>query len=384
VRLKDRVRAVHKEILLLVVVSLATVPLFLFTREMAALNRQMHARIADVWYQDGVQQLKAQDVDAAIESFRKATTNAHDNRAYRLALVRALARKSNVQEVRLTLLQLRESAPEDGEINLDLARFAARESDVGAAVRYYHSALYGIWPSREMDSRRRDVRAELIDFLLEHEEAGIVLSELLVFSREIPDTPADHIHVGRLFLRAGEPARAADQFARALRQEPGNVEALSGAGTSAYEQGDYAEALQHFQAMGRHASSEEVRRRLNVSRLVLIKDPLAARTSLQTRISRLRSGFEQALQRLAPCAENAGESAGPVLDTLMLEAAAIKPSITVSEFRRDPDLIRTGMNLIYRMEITAEELCGAPDETDEALVLIARMHGVVGNEQSSR
>src|SRR5688572_26076341 len=70
VRLRDRIHAVHKEILLLVLLCAGTVPLFLFTRAAATLNRDIHAGVADFWYQNGVGQLQKGNAKASIESFR--------------------------------------------------------------------------------------------------------------------------------------------------------------------------------------------------------------------------------------------------------------------------------------------------------------------------
>jgi tetratricopeptide (TPR) repeat protein len=386
--LKDRVRTLHKEILFLIVLSLATVPLFAFTRMMAAANRRMHVRVAEAAHKQGQEELLAGDIASAIEAFRKAATNDHNNPQYRLELARALAIQDNIQEARLTLLQVREAAPENAEINLDLARLAARTGDMRDAVRYYRNALYGIWPEQEMDLRRREVRVELIDFLLEHNENSAALSELLAFSGEIEDTPAAHIKAGRLFLAAGDAARASDQFGRALESDPDNVDALAGAGEAAFRLARYDSARRYLGAAKRKgAQSEQTENLLELTELIRGMDVLAGRTSLEERRRRLILGLTSARARLQQCSQRRDlpEATAAALKGLDAEATAYQPEVTAAKIRRDPELLQGGLDLIYRMETAAGSgICGAPKPVDQALILIAQMHGVPENDPASR
>src|SRR5689334_18649899 len=133
---------------------------------MAARNRAMNVEIASGWYRLGQQQLKAGETKGAIEAFRNATTNDHDNGEYTLALSTALATADHIEEARQALLRLRAAAPENGEINLNLARLSAKEGKLAEAVRYYHNALFGIWPPDRTTVQRPKVRTELVQFLL--------------------------------------------------------------------------------------------------------------------------------------------------------------------------------------------------------------------------
>jgi tetratricopeptide (TPR) repeat protein len=389
VRLKQRVQAVHKEILLLVVLSAATIPMFLFTRAMAVRNRSLHARIAASWYQQGKQRLESGDAKGAIELFRNATTNDHDNAEYSLLLAQALAIENNVPEARITLLKLRESSPENGEINLDLARIAAKTGDSHEAVRYYHNALYGIWPEKDLDQRRRTVRAELIDFLLQKNESNAALAELLIFSREIPDTVSEHVRAGRFFLSASDPARGLDHFRHALRLDRNNGDAMIGAGRSSFQLGRYAQTARYLQggvAIGMVA--EDANHLLDISKYILSNDPLARGLTERARAMRLSAGFQSVETRLSACiSEHNSDNAagiGSTLETLEAEVKSVRPSLTVANIRRDPELIRNGLALIARSEAAANESCGKPKDSDHALLLIARLHGLEENDQSDR
>ena len=61
-------------------------------------------------------------------TFRNATVDARDNREYALALANALAAGRHNAEAQQLLLRLRESDPENAEINIYLARLTSQDS----------------------------------------------------------------------------------------------------------------------------------------------------------------------------------------------------------------------------------------------------------------
>jgi hypothetical protein len=52
----------------------------------------------------------------------------------------------------------------------------------------------------------------------------------------------------------------------------------------------------------------------------------------------------------------------------------MKPRISELGLRRDPDLVNTAMELVFSIERQTSNACGAPSETDAALLLIAKLH----------
>ena len=182
----ERTALIHREIFQLTVLILVAIGAFLLTRAVAASNREMSLRDAAEWYRQGQQAIEAGRVDDAIDSLRRATVRNRSDTRYVLALARALALKGDDDAARSVLLTLRESTPEDPDINLQLARLAAARQDVTDALRFYHNALYAPWPADQADARRR-VRLELIRFLLTHDQASRALSELLALSTDLPD-----------------------------------------------------------------------------------------------------------------------------------------------------------------------------------------------------
>jgi hypothetical protein len=52
------------------------------------------------------------------------------------------------------LINLWEREPENGLVNLELARIAAQKGDTEQALRYYHNAIYAVWPGDQEVQRR--------------------------------------------------------------------------------------------------------------------------------------------------------------------------------------------------------------------------------------
>ncbi len=120
---------------------------FFATRAVATSNRETGLRDAVEWYRRGQLARAGGHLDEAVDDFRRATVRNRANAGYVLSLARALALKRDLEGARAALLSLRDTAPEDPEVNLELARLAADGSDVDAATRFYHNALYAPWPA---------------------------------------------------------------------------------------------------------------------------------------------------------------------------------------------------------------------------------------------
>jgi Tfp pilus assembly protein PilF len=343
---------------------------FLVTRTIAAADERLRHQQAAAWFDVAQEKLRAGRIDDALIGLRRAVVKHRDNRPYRLALTRALLASGRDEEARRLLLALRDAQPEDPDTNLQLARLEARSGDGDAARRYYQNALAALWRSDQVE-RRQLLRLELIDLLLARDERARALSELLVLAANLPENAAAWVPVGRRFLDAGDPRRALDHFTRALRAEPGNRDALAGAGESAFALGDYVRAQRYFGAIG---GDERVADLREVTRLVLTGDPLAPRLGATERRRRLIAAFEQATGRLESCLGMAPAGADPELESLRSEARALAPAL---DRRGTPrDVIDDGIDLVYRIERIAERRCPAPAAPfDRALLLIGRRHG---------
>lgn len=361
---------IHREIVVLVILCVLVAGGFLLTRAAAGASRALRRRDAAHWYDAGQRYLADNQTPAAISALRRATAIDHDNRAYRLALAAALAAAHEDTSARQVLLRVRESTPEDPEINVRLAQLAARQNDPDGAVRYYQNALYGAWSGDQLD-RRRQVSIELIRYLLGHQQRGRALSELLVLSGNLPDDVPSHALAGRLFMEAGDPRRGFEQFRQALRLEPGDATSLAGAGEAAFESGDYGGAQRYLREIDQ--PSTHLLELREVSDLVLSRDPLRPGLSLPQRQQRVMLGFTRALEVLDECAGTPPADRA-ALEALRSEAKQLEPELALSNIRRRPESIDFALRLIYRVETSTSDACGQRSAVDRALILIGRRH----------
>ncbi len=360
---------VQKEIVVLLLLSLATAAAFVFTRAAAAGNRELRRQDAAAWFARGEAAAAAGRKDDAVRAFQRAGGMEADNRTYRLALAGALARDQQEEAARQVLLGVRERAPEDPFVNLQLARIEAQRGDTTAAEKYYHNALYGSWRIEDTEARRAG-RFELVRYLLDHGSTKRAVSELLVLSGNLPEDSGVEVDVARLFLRAGDGPHALDHFERTLEREPRNPQALAGAAEAAFLLGDYPRTVRYARAAPPDPRMAEIRA---VAERVLAEDPLRPRLSASERRARTVAGFTYAAGRLRACADGAGSNDGSTA-ALAAEAAAAAATITPRGLQADPDAIDGAVNLIVRIVRRAAAVCAPATVPDRAWLLIGGLH----------
>jgi tetratricopeptide (TPR) repeat protein len=354
------------------VLMVVAVGAFFITRAVAANNRAMSLRDAAEWYRRGQEQIAARQLDAAVDSFRRAAVRNRDEKRYALALADALTRKGEYDAARDALLALREAAPEDHDINLLLARLSAERSDVTEALRFFHNALYAPWGSDEAEARRQ-VRFELIRFLLTHDQRSRALSELVALATDLPEESPLHLDVAELFVAADDPVHALDQFERALRLSPDSRQALAGAGLAAFRTGDYPLARTYLHRAPEDAKG--VKPTLELVDLVLSNDPLASRLGMAERRRRLEIDVAYARDRLMACLEQRpGAQTAEDSVAIQAEAQAFTESVRRQQVL-DQDTVEAGVDLIERVQRMVTQLCGSPTPLDQALLLIGRRYG---------
>lgn len=367
-------RLVQQELVLLILLALFTFGIYLGTRKLAESNRRIQRNLAAAWYRKGQERLQQGDADAAVTDFRKATVNDHNNLPYLRSLATALESAGRDDEAEDLLLQLRERVPEDPEVNLELARIAAKARNVTDAIRYYHNALYGIWTGNQVDARRRDVRRELIEFLLQQQARDQALAEILALASHLQETPAAHNELGQLFLRAGDAAHALDNFRWTLRHDRQNQLALRGAGESAFRLGDYSRARRFLGAASDLKPGE--RDMLNLATMVLESDPLEPRLSIAERGRRVIAGLKHADASLQACLSRQHTPAdNAALLALQGKLKVQKQMLSASLLRKKPDLVFSTLDLIAQTENGIGKACGPLQGRDKALLLVARDRG---------
>jgi Tfp pilus assembly protein PilF len=361
--------AAHRDILQLGALIATAIATFFLTHAVAASNRETALRDAAEWYKRGQQALAAGQVDAAIDDFRRATVRDRGRSAYVRALAHALALHHDDEAARAVLLSLREAAPDDAELNVDLARLAARRQDVTEASRFYHNALYAPWPA-ERTEERRAVRAELIEFLLTHGQPGRAQAELLAISSDLPDTAATHLRVATLFEEAGDDTHAFEHFQRALQLAPGDSRALSGAGLSAFRLRQYSAARTYLARVPDLPADLAATR--DVAERVLADDPLAPRIGSAERRRRLTRSLRYVEGRLSEC-NLRGSDRAVTGDTDALKRDLEAFSLQLGRSAAlEQDTIEASVDLIHRAAADLAQACGPATTSDRALMLIGR------------
>ena len=290
-------------------------------------------------------------------------------------LADALAKGNHNTEAQQLLLRLRESDPENAEINIYLARLALKRGEIRDAVHYYQNALYGRWSGSQVDERRREIRIELIRVLLEHKEQRLATSELLILESELPSSSSSRVETAELFVEAGDLQRAFNNYVEAVQLDNHNIEALRGAGETAFELGEYAKAAHYSRALLElEHESPKARRRLSLAETILAEDPLAPHLTAKERQRRLLLDYKRSIQRMNACLSQSSDAElKPELQNLQAEVHAMEPQLS-GRHPPDSEQAMSALALIVRMQKETTTTCGQGTIPDEALLLIGREH----------
>jgi len=332
-------------------------------------------------YAQGTADLNAGAARRAIEEFRAALTCDRTNPQYQLSLGRALRDTGRLDEAESYLESLWQRTPEDGTINLALARVAARRGSLDDAIRYYHNAMYGIWGSNP-EANRRDARLELVEFLLRKNAHAQAQSELVALAAFLPPDPALHLRAADLLAQAQDYSDALAEYERVLRLDRGNPAALAGAGEVAYRAGRYRTAQRYLQlAVSAKPQDPTLRSLLSSASLILETDPFVRRISDAERNRRIAAAFAKAGERLSSCAQQKGIKLSapanpspppPALAALESRWMATRRDLPRLRSVGEADLPDAIMDLVFQIEQQTAEDCGEPQGADQALLLISR------------
>lgn len=201
--------------------------LFLFVIALTRFVHRHEQSIADKAAREGSASLAAGHYDQALEQFQTALLYARDNENDSLGRAEALLGLGRVDEAETYLLHLREKQPENGAINLALARIAVQKDHPEDAENYYHCAINAAWQNDRADEQRA-VRRELIDDLLRTGAMAQAQAELMALAASTGNTAPAQLSLGSLFLRAGDAAQAAIAYRAALHADPHNEAAHAG------------------------------------------------------------------------------------------------------------------------------------------------------------
>ena len=337
-----------------------------FHEQEKALARHMYAQ--------GLSDQQSGRLDRAVEDFRAALSYDRNNFDYQLSLARALRDSGRVDEAEAYLITLWEQQPQDGFVNLALARLEVRKDSVQDALRYYHSAIYGVWPS-DSDAHRSQAQLELINFLLDHNALPQAQAELISLSASLTTDAPAHVRAADLFIRAQDPVHALTEYQAALRHDPSLVAALGGAGESAFALGRYRTAETYLERAARkNPDDAHVAQLLQTTTLIRQSDPYAQGITESERRSRLQSAWTHAGERLQTCAQSQPPTSPANADFASLHARWLElgPQINHLLPMSDEDISDQVMDLIATIEQQTAKACGPAAGSDQALLIISQ------------
>lgn len=341
----------------------------------ALVNRfhQWRGSLSERLYEVGQGELQSGNPLRAVEDFRSALAFQNDNYQYQLSLGQALESAGLYDEAESYLRNLWERQPQDGMVNLQLARLAAHRRISNQTLRYYHNAIYGIW-QQNPDQNRRVARLELIEYLIREGSPAQAQAETLAMAAALPPDPELIDRAAGLFMEIGDYENALDQYRHAYQLDRKNLAAAEGAGQAAFKLGRYKTAERYLE-VAVNGGRTQAHDMLATAQLILSSDPFRSNLPAQERLHRTQNAYEAASNRLQKCMNSHGETSSDtgnpsVLQQLEQQRQELKPKLRAT--MRNPDLLDSIMSFVFDVEETAEQECGAPTGLDEALLLIGR------------
>ncbi len=369
-RLASQLDSTREPITLAVLLVLTGV-LFALVGGLSRLHEAKQEELAHEWWERGTANMKAQKYAEAVVDFRTVLLYRRDNDDYVLNLAEALLGNGQIDEANAYLTSIWERQPENGLVNLELAHIAEKNGENESAIRFYHNAIYAVWPATE-EAARRNARFELVELLLRTNDRAQAQAELIALAANVAGDPATEVRIGSLFLEAQDNAHALSEFELGLGSDQQNTEALAGAGRAAFELGRYVPATRYLQrAVAANSNDKDSASLLRIARLVVEMDPYRQQRRAKEREQAVVNAFAVAGKRLDSCNS---KGSGTAQQMLAQKWAGMKPQVTARNLRSNPDMMDNVMALVFRVERQTQDTCGAGSDADAALLLIARNH----------
>lgn len=398
----QRRQLIWKDSIALVSLFALTAVLFVLTYLIFRSFERHRKELALRWLRRGELALHNGQPTQAIEALRSALAYTPGQRSTEIELAEALAAAGprRTREAVSYFNSLREAEPGNGLINLQLARLAARQGEESAAIQYYQASLDGTWTG-DGYVRRRQVRLELAQYLIDRNRYDLARDELITAAGNAPDDPQVLGGIAALMEAAQDPWNALRTYRAVLKHEPRNIAALEGSGRAAFALGFYLQARDRLkQALdlpGAHPAATEAQDRsmLETSEQVLMLYP-SPRLRIRDRAQRVLTARAIAQQRLRACMPGTSTQAGSGGAAPAAKAVAAAPAkalsaadqgslnglavrwrqqparVTVLDLERDPELEQNQLQLIYDTEKTASLVCGPATGNDAILLRIAQ------------
>lgn len=336
--------------------------------------------LAKTWSDRGKKDLEESQPAAAVYCLRAALTYAPGNGAYQLLLATALADAGRTDEAINYFLNMWAGSPGDGFVNLQLARLMRRKGYAQQSIEYYRSSIYGNWQG-DGTVRRREIRLELAQYLIDQQNLPAARVELLIVAGNAPlDDPHLDVTLAEMLQSADDRPDAWIYFKKAIASDPKDLTALEKGGYVAYDLGEYGAAHSLFtravQQDGSASDSAAKRQELTAmeqkTRRLLELD-LSGAMSRKEFAEHIALDSQIAEARMNSCSAQLAGTGGvpPVLQNLQSRWKALVPgtgrrkvSAPTSE---DQDSV---VELINDTESQTQQVCGPPTGDDALLVLL--------------
>lgn len=379
-----RRRLILRDTVSLLGLFLITVIIFLLTLLLYRSFRNHQQELGLRWKARGEAALRGGNPIQAIDALRSALAYV-PTRETEIELATALAEAGKTVEATAYFNTLLESAPGDGNINLQLARLAARQGNERLAIQRYQAALDGTWEGNGYD-RRREVRLELVQYLLSRKEYGPARTQLLIAASNAPDDPQIKLDIAAQMEKAQDPTDALSTYRAVAARHDAPLAAFEGAGRTAFNMGMFRVASSYMDRAlaspgaaslppAKKAADQYVADTASHILLLFPSLDLAPRSRAE-RVLYLR---KISRNRLSACTAS-NPSASPKLASLVSRWDELPTQLTLTTLEQQPDVENTVIQLAYDTETITAQVCGAPSGDDALLLRIARNPGAVEQE----
>jgi tetratricopeptide (TPR) repeat protein len=367
----------HRERVLIACLVLL-LALFAFTAFVARQYRRTLHRLGDDWFAKGEAAMSVSQTAAAVIDYRNALVYKPDDENFQYHLAIALGRAGRENEARSYLLTLLAESPGSGPVNLALARVAVRLKNNSEAVRYYHGAIYGVWPTDPL-TQRWNVRRELCEYFLNQNDIRDAEPDLIALAQETPPNNARREEIaGGLLLRAGLWSRALAAYRDALALNHRDPAALAGAGHAAFQLAMYSDAADYFRRLPpARRAAPDIDQEFALSQEAATMNALRPGLRASEEAKRATRALEVANARISSCAKMRHENLAAVppaspLQKLYATAQQNRRIWSNANLAHHPDQVVAAMTFAVRAEGAASAECGPPRSlSDRALALIA-------------
>jgi tetratricopeptide (TPR) repeat protein len=361
-----------REPLLVSILVLITILFSALTHSYSHAYDRRRVTLGVEWFERGKQELGNGRPAAAVEDFRTALLYNPRNWDYSMHLADALSQGHHTEQALNYYLGLWQSQPNNGPVNLQLARLSAQKDDVPGAERYFNGAIFGDW-AENASANRLTASLEMINFYLERGDSGHAESQLIILSDNLPEDPQLHTRVADLYSRVGDDQRALKQYRQAAQLDPTYLPAVLGAGEAAFRIGDDPAAQTYLSnSLRLDESNAAAKNLLAVIQAVSLLNPYQRGISDSEKAKRALRAFAVAGNRLRSCATGPGSSAAASMEPFLERGKQLKAMANARFLIQHPEEIDTLLDFSASAEKRAQSSCGEPTPDDSALLAIAR------------